>query len=162
MKVFNKIDTFVEKSIIVLLGINIFSMLSLTILNIILRQFQETLMWIEPLVRHLVFLSCFLGAALASGENKHIKIDLLTRLMERFKDSIFPKVLETIIHIITLVVLGFLIKSGVNFYYFEKDYATEAFLNFNSAQLILLIPIGFSLVFIKTFLSGVKIFIKRN
>lgn len=162
MKVFSKIDTFVEKSIVVLLGINIFLMLSLTILNIILRQFQETFMWIEPLVRHLVFLSCFLGAALASGENKHIKIDLLNRLMERFKDSNFPKVLETIIHIITLIVLGFLIKSGVNFYHFEKDYATEAFLNFNSAQLILLIPIGFSLVFIKTLLSGINIYRKRD
>lgn len=137
-------------------------MLSLTILNIVLRQFQETIMWIEPLVRHLVFLSCFFGAALASGQDKHIKIDLLTRFMERYKESILPKVLSLVIHIITLVVLYFLVKSGVNFYYFEKDYATEAFLRLNSAQLILIIPFGFSLLFLKTLFSSILIFRQEN
>jgi TRAP-type C4-dicarboxylate transport system permease small subunit len=158
LKIIKKIFTYTERSIVVLLGINIFLMLGLTILNIVLRQFQETLLWIEPLVRHLVFLSCFLGAALASGQNKHIKIDLLVRLLERYKETLFPKFLALVINIVTLIVLYFLIKSGTNFYSVEKDYATEAFLGFNSADLILIIPFGFSLLFIKTLLASFLIF----
>jgi len=133
-------------------------MLSLTLLNIILRSFQETLLWIEPLVRHLVFLSCFLGASLASGENKHIRIDLLTKFMEQFQDSIYPKVLKVFINFVSLIIIYFLIKSGLNFYDVETEYSSEVFLGIGSEMLVLIIPVGFGVIFIQTLLASILVF----
>ena len=69
-------DKFIEKISISLLVVCVLSMLLLSVLNIFLRWFNTTLFWVEPLVRHLVFLSAFLGGVLATGNRSHIGIDI--------------------------------------------------------------------------------------
>lgn len=124
-------------------------MLALTLLNIVLRLFDSTLIWAEPLVRHLVFFSAFLGAALASGHNEHIKIDIVSKLLT---NKLYMKIYEIIISLFTLIVLFYLFKSGHNFYAIEKDYPTDVFLFFKNYHLIALIPIGFFFIGLQSFL----------
>jgi TRAP-type C4-dicarboxylate transport system permease small subunit len=68
-----------EKWLIVFL----FSLLTITsVMQIIMRNFFSAgLVWGDDLLRHGVLWLSFLGAALATLENKHIRIDILPRLM---------------------------------------------------------------------------------
>ena len=67
-----------EWAIIVLVGL----LVVFSILQVILRNFLSTgLIWSDDFLRHGVLWVSFLGAAKATLENKHIRIDLLPRLM---------------------------------------------------------------------------------
>lgn len=57
------------------------SMLILSFAQIALRNlFSINLLWAEPLIRHLVLWNGFLGALIATRQDKHIRIDALLRL----------------------------------------------------------------------------------
>ena len=58
------------------------AMLVLALLGIVLRWCGMSLLWIDPMVRHLVFLATFLGGVLAIGKNSHIAIDLLGKRLQ--------------------------------------------------------------------------------
>ena len=57
-------------------------MLFFSVLTILLRWFGQSLEFVEPFVRHLVFLSTFLGGVLATGRGTHIGIDIIGKLLE--------------------------------------------------------------------------------
>ena len=62
-----------EDSILVLLT---FSLVLLSVSQIILRNiFEITLLWADPLIRHLVLWSGLLGAAVATRRQRHLRID---------------------------------------------------------------------------------------
>ena len=57
-------------------------MISLSFLQVVLRGFFSAgLLWADTFLRHLVVWACFLGAALAAGEEKHFAFDALSRLL---------------------------------------------------------------------------------
>ena len=60
----------------------IFLIISLALLGIILRWWGTGWPWIDPLVQHLVFLSAFLGGAVATEKGSHIAIDIGARSLE--------------------------------------------------------------------------------
>ena len=62
----------------------LWAMLIISTLSIFLRWFQVSFLWTDPLVRHLVFITAFLGGSLATGANNHIRIDLAGKLFEKF------------------------------------------------------------------------------
>jgi TRAP-type C4-dicarboxylate transport system permease small subunit len=60
------------------------TMLILAFLQVVLRNvFSTGLLWADPLVRHAVLWVGFLGAAIATHEERHISIDALTRFLPR-------------------------------------------------------------------------------
>jgi TRAP-type C4-dicarboxylate transport system permease small subunit len=64
-----------EAALIALMG----GMVFLSFLQIILRNFFATgLLWIEPMLRHMVLWVGLLGASLATREDKHLMIDLVS------------------------------------------------------------------------------------
>lgn len=66
-----------------LMGTMVFVLVGLGITQIILRNFfHRGLLWIDPLMRHLVLWIGCLGAALASVGVRHINIDVFTRLLK--------------------------------------------------------------------------------
>ena len=77
-----KIDHTVEKVSSWVLITSVFSMLLLSLMVIVFRWASITMMWAEPLVRHLVFLSAFLGGVLATGRGNHIGIDVISRYLD--------------------------------------------------------------------------------
>jgi len=66
-----------------LLALLLLAMILLACTQIVLRNvFEISIVWADPLLRIMVLWSALIGALAASRENKHITIDLLTRLMK--------------------------------------------------------------------------------
>ncbi|MCK4411968.1 MAG: TRAP transporter small permease [Candidatus Eisenbacteria sp.] len=66
----------------VVLTILILGMIALSMAQIVLRNFFHTgLIWIEPLLRHLVLWIGFTAAVVATGRLRHIHMDVIGRLL---------------------------------------------------------------------------------
>jgi TRAP-type C4-dicarboxylate transport system permease small subunit len=67
-----------------LLALLLGTMIALSFLQIVLRNVANSgLIWIDPLLRHLVLWIGFLGAMFSTRVGRHINIDALSRLMPR-------------------------------------------------------------------------------
>ncbi|MGD8591878.1 MAG: TRAP transporter small permease subunit, partial [Gammaproteobacteria bacterium] len=65
-----------------LLAMLLIAMILLAGTQILLRNvFETSLVWADPLLRITVLWAALLGALAASRDNKHITIDVLTRVM---------------------------------------------------------------------------------
>jgi C4-dicarboxylate transporter DctQ subunit len=74
-----RLGSFYERLEEILLVSLVILMLSLGFLQILFRNLISIgIVWIDPLVRHLVLWVALLGASLATRENRHIAIDLLS------------------------------------------------------------------------------------
>ena len=99
------------------------AMLLLASSQIFLRNlFEIGLVWADPLLRIFVLWLGLLGALAASRDNKHITIDVLTRLM--------PARVRTLTHIFTSLftatVCGLIAYHSVRFVLLEYETATVA------------------------------------
>ena len=92
---------FVESSLLV--G-SLFTMILLTVLQIMLRNFFSfSISWVEPLNQHLVLVIAFLGAMVAGRKGEHIAFDVVQHyLPNRFKKVV--------------MLLGSILSAGVCFY----------------------------------------------
>jgi TRAP-type C4-dicarboxylate transport system permease small subunit len=129
----------------------LFIILSLAILAIVLRWIGSSLMWIDPLIRHLVFLSAFLGGSIATSKNVHIKVDLLTKLIEISHSKIIHWLHKNLISIFCFIVCLALTKSGWDFYLVEKEFGVPSFLTLHSSTLVGIIPFGMGLITLRFF-----------
>jgi len=81
-KILQTVDSglaYVETGLIILI---LGSMVLLSFLQVLMRNFFDTgILWGDIFLRHLVLWVGFIGASLATREEKHINIDLLTRLI---------------------------------------------------------------------------------
>lgn len=151
MKLFSMFDEVLEKISRYGLITCLFIILSLAVFAIILRWLGSSLMWIEPLIRHLVFLSAFLGGSLATSKNVHIKVDLFTKLLEMSHSKIIHWIHKNLVSLFCLIVCLVLAKSGWDFYLVEKEFGTPGFLHIHSATLVGIIPFGMGLIALRFF-----------
>ena len=147
-----KIDKAIDQFSSFVLVLSIILMLSLSVLNIFLRWGNTTIHWVEPLVRHLVFLSAFLGGVLATGRKNHIGIDIIGRWLEIRKYFKLRLIVERFIYVISIVTLYYLIYSSVDFFKSELKFGQNVFLGVHSAYLVAIIPFGFGLIMLRIFL----------
>jgi C4-dicarboxylate transporter DctQ subunit len=76
---FKKIFSFLNRLEEILLGSFLIMMLLLGLLQILFRNVLSIgLYWIDPLLRHMVLWVALLGASVATREDRHICIDLLS------------------------------------------------------------------------------------
>ena len=120
--------------------------LGFSVSSIFLRWAGVSPLWIEPLVRHLVFLSAFFGGSLATSKGVHIKIDVLTHLMERSSSRILHWLHRNSIALFCFIVTVSLTKASYDFYLVEKEFGSAAFLNIHSSWLVAIIPFGMGLI----------------
>ena len=131
------------------------AMLSLTLLNIVLRWMGQSIMWIEPLVRHFVFLSAFLGGVLATGARSHIGIDILPRLLEARGYKGAQHLVVRFVMLVSFLVCLTLVWAGISFSIQEFQYGKPGFLNIHSGYLVSIIPAGFFLIAIRFLLQTI-------
>ena len=143
IKAFDQILENVAKVAIV---ICVMLMLGLSVLSIVLRWFEVSLLWIEPLVRHLVFLAAFIGGSLATGANQHIKIDLLSRVLEKVEKPLMKKIIESLVLLITLVACAILVKASYDLAIIEFEYGKPQFLGIHSGYLLSIVPVGMGFI----------------
>lgn len=96
----------------ILLGCLLILMVLLGFLQILLRNVVSIgLFWIDPLLRHAVLWVALLGASVATREDRHISIDLLSqRLGTRTRYGV-----QALIHLFAAVVCFLLILPAVHF-----------------------------------------------
>ncbi len=146
VKVLGLIDKGIEKLAIYLLIISITLMLSLSTFAVVLRWLETSLLWIPPMVRHIVFFSAFLGGVLATGARRHIGIDILGRVLGSKNLEKPQKIVQWFVDVICLGTLIWLIFASVEFSGVEFQYGKLSFLGIHSGALVALIPLGFILI----------------
>jgi len=145
--------------IILFLGL----MVSLTFIQVMLRglfthahiQWANTIMghvdWTEPMVRLFVLWLTFLGASLLTGENKHIKIDLMSTLLPKR----WQPYRELILSIFCVIIMAFMVKASLGYIKLEMEFGGELFLAIPTWVGQLILPVGFSLILFRFFLQGI-------
>jgi TRAP-type C4-dicarboxylate transport system permease small subunit len=131
--------------------LSLFVILGFAVLSIVLRWAGMSPLWLEPLIRHVVFLSTFLGGSLATSKGVHIKVDILTHLVENSNSKLLHWAHRNIVTLFCFITTAFLTKSGFDFYLVEKEFGTEAFLNLHSSLLVAIIPFGMGLISVRFF-----------
>lgn len=121
MKQFEDLFGRIEKWVLVfLLGV----LLAFSLLQILLRNFFSTgFVWGDSLLRNTVLWISFLGAARATAEDKHIRIDLLPRLLPSFGAAL----ISLIIDLFSLLVCIALIHASWRFVMDERAAGGFAF-----------------------------------
>lgn len=131
--------------------LSLFGILGLAVFSIVLRWLGQSLLWMEPFVRHLVFLSAFLGGSLATSKNVHIRVDLLTKLVEASSSKVLHWLHRNLITIFCFLTMLALVKSSWDFFIVEKEFGAPSFLNIHSAYLVGIIPFGLGLIALRFF-----------
>ena len=148
------LDLFLEKISRSLLVVAFFFMLVLTIVTITGRWFQLTILWIEPLVRHLVFLSAFLGGVLAIGSNGHIAIDILSKYLEQKKLHNWRLNISRILLAFSMIICLALFYASYLFLKMEIEFGQTSFLGIHTSLLVGIIPFGLGMMI---FRYGIKL-----
>ncbi|MCJ7595245.1 MAG: TRAP transporter small permease subunit [Desulfobacterales bacterium] len=132
-------------------------MVTLTLLQVALRalfiyahlhwanSFMGQIDWAEPLVRLLVLWVSLLGASLVTGENKHIKIDLMSDLLP-------PPLLpyrELLISAACALVAALMLKASITYVRLEASFGAQIFTGLPNWVGQLILPIGFSVIFFR-------------
>lgn len=151
LKILKSIDGFLEKTAVWLLIISVAAMLSITLLTIVLRWFQTSILWLDPLVRHLVFFSAFLGGVLATGFRKHIGIDIIGLYLEARKKHKIKIWLHRFTDIAVTFILIQMTRAGSDFMHMEMEFARPVFLGLKNYQLVGIMPLGFALMAFRFF-----------
>ncbi len=102
--------------------------------------------------RHLVLWVGFIGASLATREEKHIHIDLLTRIMpERWKPYI-----QIVIDLATMVICIVLAKAGYQDLLWDIQDKTKLFGDVSAWWFKMIIPLGFGLISFRLLLKALE------
>jgi TRAP-type C4-dicarboxylate transport system permease small subunit len=98
--------------------------------------------WSESLVRLLVLWLTFLGASLVTGENKHIRIDLLSSILP----PRFIPYREFILSIVCMLISGIMLKVCLDYLQIEITFGGTMFLGLPNWLGQLILPVGFALI----------------
>ena len=163
MSLLRTLDKFFQKIELVLLVTFLGSMVLLAFTQVVLRNFFDTgFIWADTIVRHLVLWSAFVGAALATSEDRHISIDALTRFLSPRTKHIAMVFTSTF----ALVVCYYLAMAAWTYVFEERQYGGELVLSIQTWVALLIIPLGYHLLsfhfFVKAIESLVMVFSKDS
>ncbi len=150
-KIVQTFDDILEKFSRWGLVFSLFFILGFAVLSIVLRWFGMSPMWLEPMIRHVVFLSAFLGGSLATSKGVHIKVDLLTHLVEKSPSKVIHWLHRNLVAFFCLVTTVVLMKASYDFFLVEREFGSEAFLHIHSSYLVAIIPFGMGLIALRFF-----------
>lgn len=108
--------------------------------------------WTEAFVRLLVLWITFLGASLITGENKHIKIDLMSTMLP----SRWLPFRELLLSLVCVLVSALLLKASIDYVKIEMDFGGNLFLNVPTWVGELILPLGFLTILFRFLLRGIE------
>jgi len=130
----------VEKFLIVVM---LSAMILLAFLQIVLRNaFSTGISWGDPLVRYLVLWVGFIGASLATKEEKHITIEVFSRWFSE-KNALYLKMFS---QLVSVLICGLLTAAGWTFVQNEARMGGAALFNIPIWIPEIIIPITFALM----------------
>jgi C4-dicarboxylate transporter DctQ subunit len=159
MKIINSINNTFAKIESILLIIILFSMILLAFLQVILRNFFSTsIFWGDTFLRHLVLWIAFIGASLATKENRHINIDVLSRSLPKSA----KKVTGIIVNLFASTVCFFLLRAAITFLKYEKQSGSTLFKEIPVWIFQMIIAIGFGLMMLRFFIHALENVISKK
>ena len=118
-------------------------MIVLSFSQVILRNvFNTGVLWADPLVRHLLIWAGFLGAAIATHEERHISIDAFTK----FFSPRWKAVAQIFTSLFAVIVCYYLADAAFAFLQEEKASGSDFILGLKTWQAILIVPLGYALI----------------
>ncbi|MFZ0392023.1 MAG: TRAP transporter small permease [Calditrichia bacterium] len=150
-KIDSSLAVFENGMIILVLSV----MVLLSFLQVLLRNFFDTgLLWGDIFLRHLVLWVGFIGASLATRENKHINIDILTRFLP---EKLLPAA-RIVTYLFTAFICVVLAKAAWVFVSYEKEFGTTLFSDIPAWIIQVIIPAGFALMALRFILKILEVF----
>ena len=118
-------------------------MILMAFLQIVLRNFFDSgISWSDSLVRYLVVWVGFIGAAIATKEDKHINIDVVSRWLTAPGSNY----IHIISHFSSAVICGLLTLAAIKFIRFEAQMGGTAFFDLPVWVPEIIIPVTFGLM----------------
>ncbi len=151
MAILRKINRWVAGAELVILILTVLVMVFMAALQIILRKFFHSgILWGDIFLRQLVLWVSFIGASLATKDNKHINMDLLGRILRgKWKASA-----EVLVHLFSSFVAFLLAQAAWHFVQSEIEFGSTAFNNVPSWYFEIIMPIGFGLMALRFLLNA--------
>jgi TRAP-type C4-dicarboxylate transport system permease small subunit len=106
--------------------------------------------WAEPCARLLVLWLTFLGASLVTGENKHIKIDLMSAILPQR----WLPFRELVLSLACVIICALMFKASLDYVWVELSFGGRLFLKIPTWVGQLIIPAGFLFILFRFFLRG--------
>jgi len=134
--------------LVTLLGL----MIILASTQILLRNFFDSgIVWIDPILRVLVLWLGLIGATVATRDNKHIRIDLLSRFFRRNTHRLIQTLVGQICAWTCLVIAWHGMK------WIQLDYADglTSFAGIPAWMLEIIVPLSFALIGLRYFIMSV-------
>jgi TRAP-type C4-dicarboxylate transport system permease small subunit len=129
-----------EDTIIVVL---LFAMIALGVWQILLRNFFDaSLVWIDPLTRHAVLWIGLFGAMIASRNDQHIRIDLISH----YVPARLRRWLVLVVDLFTCSICVLVAWYSAGFVIEEMEYGGTAFAGLPSWLAQAVIPFGFAVI----------------
>lgn len=121
----------------------LFLMIALGVWQILSRNvFDASPVWIDPLTRHAVLWIGLLGAMIASRNDQHIRIDLVSHYVQ-------PRLrrwLVLIVDLFTCAICALVAWFSTGFVLEEMDFGGPAFAGLPSWLVQIIIPVGFAVI----------------
>ena len=128
-------------------------MIVLASVQILLRNgFDSGLVWADPLLRVLVLWLGLIGATVAARENKHIRIDLLSRFFQRNTHRLIQALVGQV-SAWTCLVIGWF---GFAWIKLDYDDGAAAFAGIPAWMVEIIVPLSFTLIGILYFLLSLN------
>jgi TRAP-type C4-dicarboxylate transport system permease small subunit len=157
MKILEYINKRIELIETVLLVIIVMFMVLLSFLQVVLRNvFAEGLLWGDIMLRNLVLWVGFLGASLATRQEKHISIDLFNRFLSQRAGHI----VRIVTNLFAMSVCYLLTRASITFVSDEMLYGTTLFGDVPAWYFQLIIPIGFALIAFRFLVHSIQYLIR--
>ena len=122
-------------------------------LQILLRNVWDSgLSWGDPMLRVTVLWVGLLGALVATRDDKHIRIDVLSRYLPARRKVIIRRVTDWF----SAGICGLLAYHGGRFVYLDWEAGITAFANVPAWLCELIIPAGFGLMALRLLLTAVQ------
>jgi len=152
-----KLLALIDNGIAKIAGWILVAVLSLMIImsfgQVLLRNFFGTsIEWGDILLRHLVLWLGFLGATIATGEERHIKVDFLAK----FIPPKLQKIFAILTSLFAALVCYFLLRAGMVFIDVGIDPKSILFLNIPIWYFVVIIPVGYGLMAFRFFVIAVQ------
>ncbi len=143
MKILKSIDKALTRAEEIVLVSLLSIMVIMAFLQVVLRNlFSSGILWADILLRHILLWLGFLGAAIATSENRHINIDALRRfLTPRVRTAV-----EVLTDLFAAVICFLLARGGWTFVQGEMADARMMTENIPSWYGEIIIPVGFGLL----------------
>lgn len=125
------------------------AMIGLATMQILLRNFFDSgFVWVDPLLRVMVLWLGLIGATIASRDNKHIRIDLLSKVFKRGTHCLIQAVVGQISAWTCLVIAWF----GMQWIRLDYEDGMLSFAGIPAWVLEVIVPLSFGLIGLRYFM----------